>query len=69
MRVPEAEAFLTGKTLEDAAIKKAAEIAAGTASPISDIRASAEYRRELVKVLTRRALRGAVGSLNNLILS
>ena len=38
---------------------EAGRIAAGEARPISDFRASADYRRELVAVLTRRALENA----------
>lgn len=41
-------------------VADAAEIAAGEAEPISDHRASAEYRREMVKVLCRRLLAEAV---------
>ena len=53
---PEAERWLVGKKLTPEVIREAAELAALAASPISDIRGSAEYRRELIKVLTRRAL-------------
>jgi CO/xanthine dehydrogenase FAD-binding subunit len=59
MRATAAEARLDGRPLSDAAIAEAARIAAGEARPISDFRASAGYRRELVAVLTRRALRRA----------
>ena len=52
-----AEALLTGKAVTQESIEAAAAEAAQEAQPISDIRASAEYRRELVKVLTRRTLR------------
>jgi carbon-monoxide dehydrogenase medium subunit len=38
---------------------EAGRIAAGEAKPISDFRASADYRRELIAVLTRRALEHA----------
>ena len=38
---------------------EAGRIAVGEAKPISDFRASAEYRRDLIAVLTRRALEGA----------
>lgn len=59
VRAPEAETFLQGKELSDDVIEEASVIAAGAASPISDMRGSAEYRRELVKVLVRRTLREA----------
>jgi CO/xanthine dehydrogenase FAD-binding subunit len=59
IRVPQAEAILTGKVLAEEAIEEAAERAAETARPISDTRGSAEYRKEIVKVLTRRTLKKA----------
>jgi carbon-monoxide dehydrogenase medium subunit len=59
IRVPQAEAILTGRVLSEEAIEEAAEKAAEAARPISDIRGSAEYRKEIVKVLTRRALKKA----------
>lgn len=55
----EVPALLAGKEFDDALVEKAAAAAAGEAKPISDIRASAEYRREVVAVLARRLLREA----------
>ena len=52
-------ALLVGKKLNDEIIEEAAEAAQGEAKPIDDIRASAEYRREIVKVLARRLLKEA----------
>jgi len=54
------EAFLAGKTLDEAAIKQAAEVAAGESRPFDDIRGPAEYKRDLVRVLTARALNQAL---------
>ncbi|MFN8526861.1 MAG: xanthine dehydrogenase family protein subunit M [Chloroflexota bacterium] len=60
IRVPEAEALLTGKAVTPALIEQAADLAAQASRPISDQRGSAEYRRHLVKVLTRRTLTTAL---------
>ncbi len=57
MRAKKAEAYLLGKKLDDSSIDSAAQIAAAEARPISDQRASAEYRRDMITVLTRRAIR------------
>jgi len=54
MRAKQAEAVLRGKKITDVLLKEAGEIAYTEAEPISDIYASEEYRRELVKVLVKR---------------
>jgi len=56
VRASDAENLLAGKPVTQSIIEEAAEIAAGESSPISDLRGSAQYRRELVKVLTKRTL-------------
>ncbi|MFA6111773.1 MAG: xanthine dehydrogenase family protein subunit M [Candidatus Latescibacterota bacterium] len=60
MRATQAEAVLEGEELTPERIAWAAGLAAAQSRPISDVRASAEYRRELVEVLTRRMLEAAV---------
>ena len=56
-RAPEAEAMLKGQVLSAELIENAAEHASlHECSPISDIRASAEYRRELVRLSVRDGL-------------
>lgn len=60
IRAREAEAFLTGMQVHAKALAEAARIAAHETSPIDDFRASAQYRRDLVVVLTRRVLEGAI---------
>ncbi|HNS50372.1 MAG TPA: FAD binding domain-containing protein [Anaerolineae bacterium] len=56
VRAAAAEEALQGRTLDEASIGEAAEWAARAAAPIDDIRGSATYRREMVRVLLRRAL-------------
>jgi carbon-monoxide dehydrogenase medium subunit len=56
IRAPEAEAFLVGRKLSAKTIAAAAELAQQAASPIGDIRSSAAYRREMVKVAVNRVL-------------
>lgn len=60
LRVPEAEALLEGQALTADLLVEVGRAAAAASRPISDLRASAEYRREMVAVLTRRAVRQAV---------
>ncbi|MFQ5826524.1 MAG: FAD binding domain-containing protein, partial [Dehalococcoidia bacterium] len=47
IRARQAETLLQGQKLVDGLLDRAAELAAQASSPITDIRASAEYRREL----------------------
>jgi carbon-monoxide dehydrogenase medium subunit len=60
VRARMAELALEGSEANDALIESAGAIAAQAAKPITDVRGSAEYRLELVKVLTRRTLRTCV---------
>ncbi|MDK1028999.1 MAG: FAD binding domain-containing protein [Anaerolineae bacterium] len=53
----EAEEYLKGKTLTEDVINKSAELAVKASHPIDDIRGSADYRREMVRVCTARGLR------------
>ncbi len=57
VRAADAEAYLAGQQLTPAVIEQAALLAQAAARPIDDIRASAEYRLEMVKVVTARILR------------
>ena len=60
LRAKEAENLLKGKQASEELFEEAGVIASGECRPISDIRASAEYRRDMVRVFTRRALLKAV---------
>lgn len=56
----DAERFLAGKKPDAAAIQEAARLAAAATSPSADRRGTVEYKREMARVLTARALRKAV---------
>jgi aerobic carbon-monoxide dehydrogenase medium subunit len=60
LRATRAEAALRGQTLTDQVVADASRIASEEARPIDDVRSTAEYRREMVRVLTGRSLRQAM---------
>jgi len=64
IKAKQTEAFLTGKKLDEATIQQAGEMAASESQPMDDIRGSADYKRDLVRVLTTRALKRALDRAN-----
>ena len=56
----EAQRYLTGKKPEDSVIAEAGRLAATASAPSADRRGSVEYKREMARVLTMRALRKAL---------
>ena len=60
IRAPKTEGFLDGRKISPEAFAEAGRIAATEAKPISDFRASADYRRDLIAVLVKRALAKAL---------
>jgi CO/xanthine dehydrogenase FAD-binding subunit len=56
IRAYKAEEIISNSNLTEEMITQAAQIAKETATPISDIRASKEYRSEMVEVMTKRAI-------------
>ncbi|MDP2659930.1 MAG: xanthine dehydrogenase family protein subunit M, partial [Dehalococcoidia bacterium] len=54
-----AEEALKGRPLDEASFEEAARLAQEQAEPISDSHASAEYRKRMVSVFVKRALRQA----------
>jgi xanthine dehydrogenase FAD-binding subunit len=63
LRAEQAEAVLIGERPTRALLAEAGKLAADAARPISDTRASADYRRTLVSVLTGRALADCIRQL------
>jgi carbon-monoxide dehydrogenase medium subunit len=58
MRATQAEAFLQGQVLTDETISEAVDLVASEIRPITDHRASADYRRRMSALLTRRIFTG-----------
>jgi len=54
------EEVLRGKPIDDALLREMGEVAATEVDPVDDNRGSAEYKREMVKVLVRRAAKEAL---------
>jgi len=63
IRLPAAEALLAGRRLTDDVVAAAAEAAMQGVSPITDVRSTAEYRRQIVGVYLRRAVLGLRGGV------
>ncbi len=56
MRARETESFVKGKAIDEEVAQEAGSIASRESKPITDVRATEEYRRHIVGVLTKRAL-------------
>jgi carbon-monoxide dehydrogenase medium subunit len=62
MRARRAEAYLEGKELDQSTLRDVEEAVCAEVMPISDWRASADYRRRMSGLLVRRALERAAGA-------
>jgi carbon-monoxide dehydrogenase medium subunit len=65
IRAMKAEAVIRGKKLDCPLIREASRAASDEAEPISDIRSSKEYRKDMVAVLTERALQHTLEQANH----
>jgi aerobic carbon-monoxide dehydrogenase medium subunit len=63
VRATKAEEALRGRRLTDDAVAEAGERAREVSYPVSDIRGSAEYKREMVKVYVTRAIKQSLSSV------
>jgi len=63
IRAREAEALLEGREITEDLMRQAGHLAAQASRPITDVRGSAKYRREMVIVLTRHTLAGCLARL------
>lgn len=62
IKAVEAEEALVGSSLDDAVINEAARLAAAACDPHSDVRGSADYKRDVVRVFVARGLRRGAGA-------
>ena len=62
-RATDAEQMLIGQEFSDYLLEEAAVVVAGACKAISDVRASAEYRTDMVRVFTKRSFKKALETL------
>jgi carbon-monoxide dehydrogenase medium subunit len=67
LRAAKAERAIEGEKMTEGLIEKAARLAAEEAQPISDVYGSADYKREMVKVATKRAVKEAFKRATKLV--
>jgi carbon-monoxide dehydrogenase medium subunit len=60
LRAKKAEKVLIGKTINDALLAEAGEVASSEADPPADVHGSVEYRREMIKVFVKRVAQKAL---------
>jgi len=60
MRATNAEQELVGKVVTDEVLEAAGQAAAAECDPSADLRGSVEYKRDLTRVITKRAIRQAI---------
>ena len=63
IRATKAEGMLKGKSLDEAILDESGKAASEESSPIDDVRGSADYRRKLIAVLTKRAVMEAAAKI------
>ena len=63
IRATAAEDVLRGKEITDELLVEAGEAAAGQSDPTDDVRGSAEYKTDMVKVFTKRCTLGAIAAV------
>jgi aerobic carbon-monoxide dehydrogenase medium subunit len=56
IRVKKAERILEGKRIKRELLREVSDLATGESKPISDIRGSAWYRKEVVKILVEQGI-------------
>ena len=70
IRSPQAEQLLEGQSIDSVSasdLEKVGEITAADAKPISDVRASADYRRAMIKVMASRCIKDCIEELRGKI--
>jgi carbon-monoxide dehydrogenase medium subunit len=66
LKVPEAEQLLVGSAPSDELFSEAAQIAKDASDPAADVRGSAEYKKDVVRVFTERGLAASLISARGL---